>query len=303
MTVLATTLFGAYVMQPIGNDLLLALGNDPANENGAVLLRSADGTNFAAETVLSEQGVADCQLIGDGRLFVAGIDPYEDWTLGNIYERSAGGAWTKRRTLPNTIHCFGLWHSGSALYAAVGAHTGDNATWRGRVLKSMDDGATWAQSADVNQYRIFDVMWLGGELYATGVDWTGVYEYELYRSADDGQTWQTLAPAVGTRPRLAAWRGKIYAVGYDYQSLIEIGAGGALTTYVLPFTIKTQWNVLTVDGNDRLNVLSSIGLWRSDDLVHWTFVASGAWISAAYWPAAGAVMVSESGLPARVMMI
>jgi hypothetical protein len=304
MSVAATANFGAYLLLPISGEMLIGLCNDPANENGAVLVRSADGVNFSAETVLSEQGVVDGQVLGDGRVYVCGLDPYEDWTFGNIYERSAGGVWTKRRTIPNGIHCLGLWHDNTNLYAAIGAHTGDSATWRGRVLKSTDDGATWTQTVDVNDYRIYDVIGFDGKLYATGVDWTGsAYEYELYRSDDDGQTWQTLAPAISYRPRLTEYSSNLYAVGYDLVSLIEIQPGGTLVTRALQFTAVNSWNALCVDAAGRLNVLATSGVWRTSDLTEWEFVVAGAWISLTWWPSAAALMVSELGTAARILKV
>lgn len=296
----ATSKFGAYLMQTLGSDLLIACGNDPANENGSQIFRSADGVTFTHEYTPVEQGsLVDGQLVGS-EWWCCGIDPTEDWSLGNIYKRSSAGMWTKIRTLPNVIHAFGLWRDGAAIYVAAGAHTGDNATWRGQVLKSVDDGITW-QAFDVNAYRVTDVIGFDGRLYATGLDWNGSdYQYELYRSDDDGQTWQTLPVSIRYRPRLMIWNGALYAVGYDRRRLLRIAPGGTITEHTVPFFILNEWNVLASDGL-FLYVLAENGMvWRSSDLISWsayTYVAGA--VSIYWWPDHG-LMISDTGSTARI---
>ena len=119
--------FGAYVVQPLGDDVLIGISNDPGNSDGALLMRSADGASFTPERVLDEQGVHDIQVQA-GVGWVPGTDPTDDWTFGNLYRRSEAGVWSKLRTLPLTIHALGLWHDGAAIWVAGGMHTGDNAT-------------------------------------------------------------------------------------------------------------------------------------------------------------------------------
>lgn len=296
----ATSKFGAYLMQTLGSDLLIACGNDPANENGSQIFRSADGVTFTHEYTPVEQGsLVDGQLVGS-EWWCCGIDPTEDWSLGNIYKRSSAGMWTKIRTLPNVIHAFGLWRDGAAIYVAAGAHTGDNATWRGQVLKSVDDGITW-QAFDVNAYRVTDVIGFDGRLYATGLDWNGSdYQYELYRSDDDGQTWQTLPVSIRYRPRLVVWNGALYAVGYDQTSLLRIAPGGEISTHSVPFTILNEWQVMAAT-SDALYVLTNTGqVWMTTNLTSWTLVTEVAGAVSLWVDANNVLWLSTCGTEAQI---
>lgn len=286
-------------MQPVGDDLLIGLSNFPADTNGALVTRTTDGSTFTIERVLDEQGVHDMQMVGD-RLFVPGTDPTDDWTLGNLYERSALGIWTKRRTMPNVLHSFGLWHDGTNLFVATGAHTGDNATWRGKVLSSVDDGATWAAQVDVNSYRILDAIGHGAKLYAIGYDWTGTqYTQDLHVSADGGATWSKVAGVTPVkRPRMIALGTSLLVAGSS--TLYQIDASHAVTTHSLPFTVPDLYNVMVTDGSSVYVIDSSGYVWRSSDLSNWTrytYVANA--ISLCWWAGVG-LMIADAGLNARI---
>ena len=301
----ATANFGAYLLQPIGDDLLIGCGNSPGNEDGCQIFRSADGATFAHEFSPSEQGAnVDGQLLS-GEWWVCGQDPSpDDWTLGNIYRRNVAGVWSKIRTLPNVIHALGLWHDGATIYVAVGAHTGDNATWRGRVLRSSDGGATWT-AADVNAYRCYDVIGFDGALYAIGYDWTGsAYTQDLHVSTDNGATWSKVADATpALKPRLVAFGGQLIGVQSGMAGVFAVAAGGTVTLHSTPFTITNQWNVLADGGDGYLYALASNGVWRSADLATWQFYAAVSNpISLTAWPGLG-LMVSDSGLAARLWLI
>lgn len=294
----AYPVFGAYVMQSLGGDLLIGLSNNPGNYDGALITRSADGSTFTTERTLDEQGVHDMQVVA-GRVFVPGTDPAlgDDWTLGNLYERDAGGLWTKRRTQLNVLHSLGLWHDGSTLYIGAGAHTGDNATWRGRVLRSTDDGATWAAQVDVTDYRVYDVIGHAGRLYAIG--YTAGASVQLHSSSDDGATWSIVAgvtPAL--KPRMMAFGATLLVAGES--GLYQIDAAHMITARSSPFAIAQQWNPMSTDG---INVyaLDGIGyVWRSSDLINWsryTYVAGA--VALCWWSGVG-LMVSDSGLSARI---
>lgn len=296
----ATSNFAAWVMQPLGDTLFIGAGNSPANEDGAAVLSSVDGATIDSGFVLDEQGVHDMQA-QDSELWVCGTDPTDDWTHGNIYRRSAAGVWSKIRTLPNVIHAFGLWRDGAAIYVAAGAHTGDNATWRGRVLKSSDGGATWT-TADVNNYRCYDVIGFGGRLYAVGYDWTGsAYTNDLHVSADAGATWSKVggvSPA--SRPRLTLFDGSLVGVQSSLVGVFSVSSGGAVTLHSTPFVVQNQWNVLADGGDGYLYALASNGVWRSVDIVTWQFYSTITNpISIALWPGIG-LMVGDIGLNARI---
>lgn len=298
----ATAAFGAYLLQPIGGDLLIGCGNSPGNEDGCQIFRSADGATFTHEFAPSEQGAnVDGQLVG-GEWWVCGQDPSpDDWTLGNIYQRSAAGVWSKIRTLPNVIHALGLWHDGATIYVAVGAHTGNSATWRGRVLRSSDGGATWT-AAEVNNYRCYDVIGFDGRLYAIGYDWTGsAYTQDLHVSTDNGATWSKVAgvtPAI--KPRLVLHDGSLIGVQSSLAGVFAVAAGGSVTLHSTPFTIADSWNVLDSDGTN-LYVLASNGtVWRSADFSTWTaYTQVAGAISIKHWPGHG-LMIGDMGAAARI---
>lgn len=262
------------------------------------MLSSTDGATIASGFVLNEQGVHDVHLQGSD-LWVCGTDPYDDWTLGNIYHRNVVGAWTKLRTLPLTIHALGLWHDGAALYVAGGTHTGDSATWKGRILKSLDDGSTWS-AVDVNNYRLYDVIGFDGKLYAVGYDYTGVYSQDLYVSVD-GVTWPKVAgvsPAI--KPRLVEFRGSLVGVQSSLAGVFSVAAGGSVALQSVPFTVANHWNVLESDGV-YLYALASDGLvWRTSDLSAWdTYSRVANAISLKWWPGHG-LMIGDTGTAARV---
>lgn len=296
----ATSNFAAWVMQPLGDTLFIGAGNSPANEDGAAVLSSVDGATIDSGFVLDEQGVHDMQA-QDSELWVCGTDPTDDWTHGNIYRRSAAGVWSKIRTLPYVIHAFGLWHSGSAVYVAAGAHTGDNATWRGRVLRSSDGGATWT-SVDVNGYRLYDILGFDGKLYATGYDWTGsAYTQDVHVSSDAGATWTKVAGVTPSiKPRLVLHAGSL--IGARSSGLFAIASGGAVTLYATPFTLAAHWNVLDSDGTYLYALDSGGWVWRSSDFNTWTAYAqvSGA-ISIKWWPGHG-LMIGDMGTAARIWL-
>jgi hypothetical protein len=290
--------FGAYVMQPLGSDLLIGLSNNPGNYDGALIARSANGSTFTTERVLDEQGTHDMQVVG-GRVFVPGTDPVEptdEWKLGNLYERGVSGVWMKRRTLPLTIHALGSWHDGSALWVSGGMHTGDNVTWKGQVLCSTDDGETWT-AVDINNYRIYDVIGHAGRLYATG--FTAALVAQSYSSDDDGATWTQVAdvtPAI--KPRMIAFGSSLLVAGE--RNLYRIDGAHNIITHALPFAITGLWNVLATDGENVYALDDSGYVWRSADLTSWeryTYVPSA--IAITWWGGVG-LMISDSGVNARV---
>ena len=296
----ATGNFGAWVMQPVGGTLFIGAGNSPGNEDGAAVLSSADGVTIVSGRVLNEQGVHDAHVQGSD-LWVCGTDPSDDWTLGNLYHRDAGGAWTKLRTLPLTIHALGCWHDGAALWVCGGMHTGDSATWKGRILKSLDSGATWS-TVDVNNYRLYDVIGFDGKLYAVGYDFAGVYSQDLHVSVD-GVTWPKVAgvsPAI--KPRLVLHSGTLIGASADLAGLFVVAAGGTVTQHATPFALANQWNVLESDGT-YLYALDDTGvIQRTSDFVTWevyTRVAGA--ISIKWWPVHG-LMIGDMGTAARVWL-
>jgi hypothetical protein len=291
--------FGAWVIQPVSGSLMIGLGNNPCDSNGALVVSSSDGINLVAEHVLDEQGITDFQVLQDGRMLVAGVDPYDAWSLGNLYWRSADGIWTKQRTQPNTVHTFGMWYSSPDLWVCGGMHTGDGLTTKGRVLHSADAGATWDKQVDVNDFRLYDVIGHAGRLYATGLDSDRV-EY-LYASCDSGMTWSTVLNSTPrSRSRMIEFKQKLLVFGV-HQDLHCIDESHAVASLDLPFIILADcYNSATTDGEFVYAIAYDGTIWRSSDLISWscyTYVPNV--LALCWWPGMG-LMISDRGLSARV---
>ncbi len=84
-----------------------------------------------------EDEAADHYRIINGRLYLPGMDPREDWSLGNFY-RLEDGKWVKHRTLPNSLHSTDIVGVDHSLFAL---------SYREKppmcLMESSDDGKTW----------------------------------------------------------------------------------------------------------------------------------------------------------------
>lgn len=284
--------------------LCIAPGNSPANrDGGSVGFLLADGT-IEIETLVDEQGVHDTHLHG-GKIYVAGTDPIEGWELGNIYIRDVGGNWTKRRTLPNVIHCFGMCHDiQGRLWVAVGAHAGDNATWQGRIMRSIDDGVTWELNIQVNNYRMFDVIQFDNRMYAMGM---GAYlDGQLFVSDDDGATW-TQDTSVMPHPyqRFIAHNGSVYYLSYFQYNIARISPGGSIVSSTPGgSSVSSPFNTLASD-EEHLCFLDSDGyIRRSNDFTNWqTYSQVIGAISLGYWPAQSCLVASTAGEQAALWRV
>lgn len=293
---LATNNFGAYVIQPVNNNIFIGAGNSPGNEDGACII--LDSTR---EIVLDEQGVHDIHN-QNGELWVCGTDPVEpsnEWTLGNLYHRSVSGTWTKHRTLPLTIHALGFYHDGTKMVVVGGMHTGDNVTWKGRVLTSTD-AENWT-AVDVNNYRLYDVI-KNNYWYAIGYDWTGVgYTQDLHYSLD-GNTWPKVSgvsPAL--KPRLILHGDGVYGAVNSLTSIFKV-VGTTVTTYALSFTLSPHWNVLESDGTYFYALSNNGVIYRTSDFTTWSMYTSVAnAISIKHWSGHG-LLISDIGVNAKMWL-
>ncbi len=85
-----------------------------------------------------EDEAADHFRVINGRLYVPGTDPREDWSLGNFY-RLENGQWVKHRTLPAAIHNLDIVGVGQTLFAMCTRLIEQPAC----LMVSSDDGQTW----------------------------------------------------------------------------------------------------------------------------------------------------------------
>ena len=301
----ASGTFGCYALAADGATLYLALGNDPGNEDGALVVSTADGSALAAESAPTEQGLHDIAVLSS-TVLVPGTDATEaGWALGNLYAKS-GATWTKRRTLTNVIHTLGLWYDGATLYAATGAHTGDNATWRAYVFASTDLGATWGAPVEVGtgSYRVHDIIGHGARLYATMQPISGANR--LYYSDDSGATWtQVSGVAPDTNARLVIWGTDLIVLKTLRTAIYKIDASFAVTEHALGVTVSStaKFNSLAVAGGDLYTVVAATvpgcpdTVYTTADLAAWSAFANvpGPVLALADWPAAGVLVATVRG--------
>ncbi len=308
--------FGAYVFAELADGTLLAgIGNRPADNDGALIVSISAAGAVTLEKKLDEQGVHEMR-VHDGKVYVLGSDAAlgDDWTYGNVYVRSAAGVWTKRRTLPNVLHCLSqCWTASSSgtWYVGTGAHTGDNATWKGYVFKSTDDGATWTRlAAAVTDYRVYNLAWFRGRLYAAGMTQDTSYDNTayIYTSTDDGATWVDSGTTIWARTRWVEFDGQLVAVGSARTTLVVVAADGSLSSVALPGTAvgrEYQAHVLMVAG-DRLYVLGKTAIYSSADLSNWeTHYTHGltAPTGLGYWSLATTLPLCSAGANALITKV
>lgn len=122
-----------------------------------------------------EDEAADHYRIIKGRLYLPGMDPRDDWSLGNFY-RVEDGRWVKHRTLPGSLHSTDIVGVGDSLFALSSREKPPMC-----LMESSDDGRTW-KTYDMpagNQRIERRLIVLNGSLYITTVDVAG--DVKVYR--------------------------------------------------------------------------------------------------------------------------
>lgn len=321
--------FGIYAILPIANDLYLGLGSArPAEMNGAYFANFADAVLTGIGEPY-EQGFHE--MIYDGALIhIAGTDPRDDHTVGNHYTYSpADNTFTKYRNptngLVNVYHTWGLWHSGSMLYAAVGAHDGsddcDAHTCMGQIFSSTDNGDTWQKRGDLGQYRAYDIISFDGDLYATYNDSNML---SMSRSVDEGDTWQAVPGLENNllHVNTIQFNEQLLAVSFDRRSLYALDADGSVVARPLPpdylvgasyFGDYTDFNIMAVvDGwlyliaeRQTLTDPEKYTIIRTQDFNAWQRLVhtDERLISLAYWPAQNVLVAATSGMYAGLWQV
>lgn len=289
--------FGAYVMQAVGDQLIIGLCNQPILSDGALIARvSADGV-VTPDHVLDSQGVADMQVVDD-TLYIPDVDPTESWSFGNLNIRSADCSWIKRRTIPGQVHGYGMFVADDGTIAVCGQ---SQDTPPGTVKVSIDNGLTWETTGIPGGNIVWDVIEFGNVWYATVYDAPNNYSGYLYRS-DDLITWiavDGISLADILYPRMIVWDGKLI-VSNGLTVLYAINGDGSFSVHNLQFSISRWFNVAAVIGA-YLYILDTSGyVWRSNDLTNWTrWTRVENAISIAALPD-GNLAIADCGLSARI---
>jgi hypothetical protein len=145
--------------------------------------------------VFDEEAIEKFHVYGDV-LYAPGIDATQSWDFGNVYSKTWGGTWTKRRTIPRAGHVFDLAVRDNMLVASA---LTDRPEDMGCIFTSVDDGESWQRCyqmppgvADPLAYGSLFV--LNGQFYATTA------HHGCYVLKDE--TWAAVACLPNPRPRI-----------------------------------------------------------------------------------------------------
>ena len=122
----------------------------------------------------------------DNKLVVPGIDPQEDWSLGNYYVLE-NEQWVKNRKIEGGMHTFDIVEYDGMLFAGLGVSRGSYP-----VVYSKDNGMTFenvvfykdGQKLDTTgsqKVRVYDLFVLQDKLYAVFMYGDSEITYDLYR--------------------------------------------------------------------------------------------------------------------------
>ena len=146
-------------------------GGDYGDDTGPVDIWAYDLTKECWENTgnVPDEEVDRFAVI-DGQLIAPGIDPKDDWSLGNYYIKTDNG-WETVRTIPNGIHNFDMVEYDGKLFAGIGVISGSYP-----VVCSEDKGKTFYQipfernggEVDTSKWsvvRVYDFLFLNGDMY------------------------------------------------------------------------------------------------------------------------------------------
>lgn len=144
-----------------------------------------DNNTWSNSGTLPEEEI-DRFCIIDSKLTVPGIDPQEDWTLGNYYVLE-NNRWVKHRNINGGLHTFDLVEFDGMIFAGLGVLSGSYP-----IVCSKDGGKTFdsialqKNGADIDtagsqNVRIYDLFVFDGKLYATFMYGDSEITYDLYR--------------------------------------------------------------------------------------------------------------------------
>ena len=170
-------------------DLYVGGGNYGPNDGPVELWRlDTEAQEWSLSGCVPDEEINRFVTLGQA-LVAPGIDPREDWSMGNFYVL-AEDEWRTLRVLPGVIHNFDVAEYEGMLFFGCGVPAGAYP-----VLCSMDGGQTYEQVAMVKEgealsttgyktVRSYDLFVLNGQLYATLCCTGSQTLFELYRYED-----------------------------------------------------------------------------------------------------------------------
>ena len=159
-------------MQEFDGKIYLGHGDFGKNAGPIPVVCIDSATNlFTTEYTALDEEIWRLNIIGDS-LYIPGCDPRESQNLGNLYIKTSGAAWVKKRTIPGGIHTFDVAEYDNKLWVGVGAHTGY--TGATAIQSSADGGNTWSMGLSVQiPERVYTALTSGGSLF-------GITKYSRY---------------------------------------------------------------------------------------------------------------------------
>lgn len=135
-------------------------------------------------TLLEEEIDRFCFI--DGKLAVPGIDPQEDWSLGNYYVLD-NNQWIKHRNISGGMHTFDIVEFNNMIFAGLGVSSGSYP-----IVCSTDGGKTFnpvplqkngkaIQTSGSQKVRVYDLFLFQNTLYAAFMYGDSEITYDLYR--------------------------------------------------------------------------------------------------------------------------
>jgi len=165
----------------------------------------ADGTWKNSGTLPEEEIDRFC-IIND-RLFAPGIDPQEDWTLGNHYTFD-NGQWVKHRNINGGLHTFDIVEYDDMMFVGLGVLRGSYPVVcsedGGRIFNNVTffKNGVAVDTAKSENVRVYDLFVFKDELYAAFLYGDTEPTYDLYRYENGAFVYDN------------SWYGKIHQIKY-----------------------------------------------------------------------------------------
>lgn len=167
------------------NKLYIGSGNYDTNAGPVDMwCYDIDKNTWSKSGTLPEEEI-DRFCVIDNKLVVPGIDPQEDWSLGNYYVLD-DNQWVKKRNIEGGLHTFDIVEYDGMLFAGLGVVKGSYP-----VVCSKDNGETFENvvfykdgteldTTSSQNVRVYDLFVFKSKLYAVFMYGDSEVTYDLY---------------------------------------------------------------------------------------------------------------------------